>query len=84
MKDQAIDRNLFNKKIFKKVGIKTVHNYYGMVEQTGSIFLECEKGYFHSSIFSEILIRDNYLKIALEKRGSYKFFLIPFILATTY
>ena len=79
MKDQAIDRNLFNKKIFKNIGIKTVHNYYGMVEQTGSIFLECEKGYFHSSIFSEILIKDNYLKIApLKKKGLIQVFsLLP-------
>ena len=79
MKDQAIDRNLFNKKILKNVGIKTVHNYYGMVEQTGSIFLECEKGFFHSSIFSEILIRDNYLKIApLKKTGLIQVFsLLP-------
>ena len=29
-----------------------------MVEQTGSVFMECEKGYLHSSNFSDILIRD--------------------------
>ena len=33
-------------------------NYYGMAEQTGSIFFECKEGYFHNSNFSEILIRD--------------------------
>jgi len=79
MKDQAISRNSFNKKILKNVGINTVHNYYGMVEQTGSIFLECEKGFFHSSIFSEILIRDNYLKIApMKKTGLIQVFsLLP-------
>ena len=26
------------------LGMKFVHDYYGMVEQTGSIFMECEKG----------------------------------------
>ena len=35
-----------------------MHNYYGMVEQTGSIFMECEHGYFHSSSFSDVIIRD--------------------------
>jgi hypothetical protein len=35
-----------------------------MVEQTGSIFIECEHGFFHSSIFSEIYIRDNNLNLA--------------------
>ena len=70
MQDQAIDRKLYNKKVLEIVGIKTVHNYYGMVEQTGSVFLECEHGYFHSSIFSEIFIRDNNLKISpIKKRG---------------
>ena len=28
-----------------------------MVEQTGSIFMECEKGYLHTSIYSDIIIR---------------------------
>ena len=34
-----------------------------MVEQTGSIFMECENGYYHPSIFSEIIIRDEDLNI---------------------
>ena len=25
-------------------GINSIHDYYGMVEQTGSIFMECEYG----------------------------------------
>ena len=29
-----------------------------MIEQTGSVFLECERGFFHCSIFSDILIRN--------------------------
>ena len=28
-----------------------------MVEQTGSIFMECEHGFLHSPIFSDIIIR---------------------------
>ena len=39
-----------------------------MIEQTGSIFLECENGYFHSSIFSEIFTRDENLKICKIKK----------------
>lgn len=34
-----------------------VHDYYGMVEQTGTIYMECECGHLHTSIFSDILIR---------------------------
>ena len=38
-----------------------------MVEQTGSIYLECEENYFHPSIFSQVLIRNKDLSIAKEK-----------------
>lgn len=57
--------------VLKKVcGIKRVFNYYGMVEQAGSIFMECEKGYLHSSIFSDIIIRDeNFTVCAKQKVG---------------
>ena len=41
-----------------RVGISAVHNYYGMVEQAGSIFMECAEGVLHSSIFSDIIVRD--------------------------
>ena len=41
-----------------------------MVEQTGSIFFECEYGKFHSSLYSEVFIRDNELKLnKLKKEG---------------
>ncbi len=39
-------------------GLHQIHNYYGMVEQTGSIFMECEQGHFHTSAWSDIYIRD--------------------------
>ena len=33
-------------------------------EETGSVFLECELGYFHTSIFSDVYIRDHNLNLA--------------------
>ena len=53
------DNIQFKKSVYNVCGIKNVINYYGMVEQTGSIFLECSEGYLHSSIFSDIIIRRN-------------------------
>ena len=48
----------FKEKFFEKFKIKRIHNYYGMVEQTGSIFIECYKcGSFITSNFSDIIIR---------------------------
>ena len=42
-----------------------------MVEQTGSIFFESEKcNYFHTSIFSDIFVRDKeFNEIGFNKRG---------------
>ena len=34
-----------------------VHDYYGMVEQTGCIYMECECGHLHASAVSDVLIR---------------------------
>ena len=64
LSDFSVSRLTFNSAISKNLGILRVHNYYGMVEQTGSVFLECEEGFYHSSIFSEILIRNINLDLA--------------------
>ena len=55
--EKSINEKKFKKEVKNKLNIKKVINYYGMVEQVGSIFFECEKGFFHSSIFSEVLIQ---------------------------
>lgn len=39
------------------IDVNNVHDYYGMVEQTGSIYMECECGHLHAPVFSDILIR---------------------------
>ncbi len=60
--DRAITNEQFKSELFEVAGISRVMNYYGMIEQTGSIFFECEHGHFHTSIFSDILIRDDDLR----------------------
>lgn len=39
---------------------ENVHDYYGMVEQTGCIYMECKCGHLHASAFSDVLIRRPY------------------------
>ena len=39
-------------------GIRRFMDHYGMAEQSGSIFLECECGHLHSSIYSDMIVRD--------------------------
>ena len=58
LSDISVNNQLFKSAIKKFLGTKKVHNYYGMVEQVGSIFVECEHGYLHSPIFSDVIVRD--------------------------
>lgn len=57
---QKVSRDVFKQKLRGVCGIKeeNIHDYYGMVEQTGCIYMECECGHLHASTYSEILIRN--------------------------
>lgn len=53
----AVSHDDFKKSLKEICGIAHVHDYYGMVEQTGCIYVECEHGHLHSSVFSDIITR---------------------------
>jgi hypothetical protein len=55
--EQAVDNHAFKARLHELCGIERVHNYYGMVEQTGSIFIECEHGRLHCSDYSDVIMR---------------------------
>jgi hypothetical protein len=55
--DQAVDNAAFKARL-AKAGIARVHNYYGMVEQTGAIFVECEQGHLHAPVYADVIVRD--------------------------
>ncbi len=57
--DQSVDNSTFKSEIKKISGIRSIYNYYGMVEQSGSIFIECDRGYLHTSIYSDVIMRRN-------------------------
>ena len=59
IESQSVSNEEYKKRLLNVANIKKVHNYYGMVEQTGSIFMECEYGFLHASSFSDIIIRDH-------------------------
>ncbi len=68
--DKAISNKSFKKELKEILGVKNVYNYYGMMEQTGSVFLECEYGFFHSSIFSDVIFRDKNLNTcSIKEKG---------------
>ncbi len=58
LQSQAVSAGEFKRRLYSATRIQHVHNYYGMVEQTGSIFMECEVGHLHTSAWSEVIIRD--------------------------
>ncbi len=69
----------FRKKFSLKYNLKNIYNYYGLIEQIGSIFFECPKcNSFVCSDFSEILIRDKNLNIIKGGKGLIQLFsLLP-------
>ena len=68
LSEENIGNEIFKKSYYKIFGSKLIHNYYGMIEQTGSIFMECEYGYFHTSVYSEIYVRDNNFKLLKNRK----------------
>lgn len=58
LQEMAVDNNTFKKTLHDLCGITRIHNFYGMVEQVGSIYMECECGYLHAPNFADVLIRD--------------------------
>jgi len=57
MSENAASRQAFHTALSETCGITRIYDYYGMAEQTGSIFLECEYGHFHCSNFSQVIVR---------------------------
>ena len=57
LKDQAVDALEFNRRVQGVLGNVKVYNYYGMAEQLGSVFVECEHGHMHCSNYSDVIIR---------------------------
>lgn len=58
LEHEAVSPDTFNEALKKQFNIEFVHNYYGMVEQVGSIFVECAEGHLHTPNYADIIIRD--------------------------
>lgn len=56
--NEAVEPQEFGESLRTVCGLDDVHDYYGMVEQTGCIYMQCECGHLHASIFSDVIIRD--------------------------
>jgi len=57
LENESVSSVDFKQCLREVCGINRIHDYYGMVEQVGSIYMECDQGYLHASIFSDVLTR---------------------------
>ncbi|WP_238900681.1 acyl-protein synthetase [Clostridium sp. YIM B02500] len=57
---QKVEKKEFNRSVAEVFGTdpENIIDFYGMVEQLGVVFLDCEFGYKHVPDFGEIIIRD--------------------------
>ncbi len=55
--EKAVSPEQFRRALKETCGIMEVSNYYGMVEQTGCVYMECEYGHLHASTYSDVIIR---------------------------
>ena len=68
---EAVSEEVFHKSLEDVCGLKSIHDYYGMVEQTGCIYMECECGHLHASIFSDVITRNpkDFSECAIGEKG---------------
>lgn len=57
--NEVVSEEKFKSCLQETCGLYKIYDYYGMVEQTGCIYMECEYGHLHASIFSDIVIRNS-------------------------
>ena len=54
----AVSNEQFRQCLGEAFGLERIHNFYGMVEQIGSIFLEGPGGLLYPPNFADVIVRD--------------------------
>ena len=60
LENEKISPAEFRIRLNQATGCKQIRNYYGMIEQTGTIYIECQNGRMHAAKGSTALIRSPY------------------------
>jgi len=58
LQDLAVSNDEFKRRFANSTGLRRIYNFYGMVEQVGSIYLEGEDGYLYPPNFADVIVRD--------------------------
>jgi phenylacetate-coenzyme A ligase PaaK-like adenylate-forming protein len=56
--EEAVSREHFAAVLREQTGVPRICDYYGMVEQIGSVFLEGECGHLHAPNHADVIVRD--------------------------
>ncbi|HEY3740530.1 MAG TPA: acyl-protein synthetase [Bryobacteraceae bacterium] len=58
LEELAVNNAEFKGRLEAACGLRRIYNFYGMVEQVGSVFLEGEDGFLYPPNFGDIIVRD--------------------------
>ncbi len=58
LQEQAVGAEEVRRRFRAETGLCRIYNFYGMVEQVGSVYLEGEDGYFYPPNFADVIVRD--------------------------
>ncbi|HVB59219.1 MAG TPA: hypothetical protein VNE63_22670 [Candidatus Acidoferrales bacterium] len=83
--DQAVTKDAFNRGVASTFGCSPdrVTDYYGMVENVGVVYPDCERGNKHVPAFAEVIVRDP-LTLAPVERGQQGLVQVSSVLPTSF
>jgi hypothetical protein len=58
MEQMRVSNNTFREQFNTVFGVRHIHNFYGFVEQLGSIFVEADDGLLYAPNYADVIVRD--------------------------
>ena len=58
LQEMAVSNTEFKRRFREETGLEKIYNFYGMVEQVGSVYVEGEDGYLYPPNFADVIVRD--------------------------
>jgi acyl-CoA synthetase (AMP-forming)/AMP-acid ligase II len=58
LQEMAVSNDEFKRRFKAETGLHRIYNFYGMVEQVGSVYVEGEDGYLYPPNFADVIVRD--------------------------
>jgi phenylacetate-coenzyme A ligase PaaK-like adenylate-forming protein len=57
MEELQVPNHVFRERLRKAFGLEHIYNFYGFVEQLGSVFLEAEDGLLYAPNYADVIVR---------------------------